>query len=275
MDELSRMHSGTTQPTSRPDGPPPDCRVQIRKLRDLVDSWKPDVRAFNLDRPGDIGRFHAEIGLSRKGEGEPTVVIGGNVGAELGHPDTVSHAIVLTTSDHEAVRDGLVQCIGPDLDRARPEDRLAFAQVVLASCDPEDLPDPFQLESTQYLANRLPGYMARTMPGRLWVRVGRRAIASGFRLKTLGFALISAFKMDHPGLRRVEAILVTGDPDRVFALDSIAAEARVAAGRHRKLVYVENGLYRCDDLNCETCEERSTCDALQDIAVRYRKASTP
>lgn len=272
MDEITPT---TSAPPGRTPGDPPphaDCAVQIRTLRQLLDGWRTDVRTFQLDPPPDPESLYREIGLSRRGEGEPTVVIGANVGAELGHPPSPSHAFILTTSDSSLVRDGLVQCTGPELTDAQPEKKLGFAQVILASCNPEHLPDPFQLESTQYLANRLDGYMARTMPGRLWVRVSRRALATGFDLRTLGFALISAFRMDFPRLRSIEAVLVTGEPERVSALDSIAAEAKVIGGRHRKLVYVEKGLYACEDLNCETCDERSTCDALKDIAVRYRKA---
>ena len=213
---------------------------------------------------------HAErIGLATRGEGSPSVVVGDQVGAELGHPSSRSHALVLTTTEHELVEHGRVRWVGPDLDEALPSRRLPLAQVVVAGCGPGGPPDPFALQSTQFLANRLPGYMTRAVPGRLWIRVGKEEIRAGFDLCSLGRALVAAFCMDFPELEAVE-VLLASEPEKTIDLDSIAAEAKVMSGKHKKLVLVESGLYECPELDCEGCPERSVCDALKDISVRYR-----
>jgi CO dehydrogenase/acetyl-CoA synthase beta subunit len=233
-----------------------DYWVQIEKVHEIVAVWGGAVRTHDHQIPE---------GLSRRGEGPPSVVVGEDVGAELGRPGATSHAMVLTTTDKDLIEDGRVRCMGPDLDQAGGD----YAQVVMLEHN-GDPPDPFDLETTQYLPNRLPGFMARTVPGRLWVRFSKQALDGGFRLHTLGSALIAAFRMDFPALTGAEVLLATSGVEQ---FDQVAAEFKVKSGQHRKLVLVEDGVYDCEDLNCDDCDDKDTCDALRDITVRYRKES--
>lgn len=241
-----------------------DCSVQIRRLHEITGAWGEIVHShrFTDQWPFDI---------SRRGQGSTSVVVGEEVGAELGRPGTTSHALVLTTPDGDLVQDGVVRCVGRELDQCGPEVRVPFLQVVILAFKAGAAPDPYELEATQYLTNRVQGYMARTVPGRLWVRVGRDLIDRGFRLPSLGSVLLAAFRMDFPEVTRAEVLLVTGDDPRIREVDSIAAEFKVISGRNRKLVLAEKGIYDCRELDCDTCEEQTTCDALKDVAVRYRK----
>jgi CO dehydrogenase/acetyl-CoA synthase beta subunit len=234
-----------------------DYRVQIEKVHEIAAGWGDAVRTHPHTVPRD---------LARRGEGPPSVVVGDDVGAELGSPGATSHAMVLTTTEKGLIEDGRVRCMGPDLDRAGGD----YAQVVMLEHNGDSPPDPFDLDTTQYLPNRLPGFMARTVPGRLWVRLSRQVLDDGFRLHTLGSALIGAFRMDFPALTGAEVLLATAEVNR---LDQVAAEFKVLSGQHRKLVLVEDGVYDCEDLNCDECDDKDTCDALRDITVRYRKES--
>jgi CO dehydrogenase/acetyl-CoA synthase beta subunit len=237
-----------------------DYRLQIKKIHEIAAVWGDAVRTHDLDVPA---------GLSRRGEGPPSVVVGEDVGAELGQPGAISHAMVLTTTEKDLVEDGRVRCVGPDLDQAA-EGARPYAQVVMLSHNGEDPLDPFELETTQYLPNRLAGFMARTVPGRLWVRFSKQALDDGFRLHMLGSALIAAFRMDFPQVTGAEVLLATSSVEQ---LDEVAAEFKVLSGQHRKLVLVEDGVYDCSDLNCESCDQKEVCDALRDIKVRYRKGN--
>jgi CO dehydrogenase/acetyl-CoA synthase beta subunit len=247
-----------------------DHDAQIRKLREILDDWSERVVSTHLD---NREAFVTLRGLTPRGGGAPTVVVGDQVGADLGRPGTASHSLVLTTRDPSRVKDGWVRVCGPDLDQVGVDGRASFAQVVILSLGDGASSDPFELDSTQYLANRLPGYMARTVPGRLWVRASREAIQNGFRLQTLGYALVAAYRMDFPDVTGAEVILVTGPENDVRRLDTVAAEARVISGRHRKLSLVEKGVYECADLDCDSCEDKEVCDALKDVTIRYRTRS--
>ena len=55
------------------------------------------------------------------------------------------------------------------------------------------------------------------------------------------------------------------------ALATLANEARVLAGQHKKLVLAADGGVDCLDLNCEACDERALCDSLRDVIVRRRR----
>jgi hypothetical protein len=253
-------------PVTRADMSPlfPPLRELVAR-RDGATLW----REGSFD-PAALAR---EIGLAPRRQGKAEVILGDEVAVELGHPATASQAFVLTTAAADLVHHGSVTLVGPDLDRMRPEERRPFGQVVLLALRDGALPDPFDLESAQYLTNRLPGYMVRSVPGRLWARVSRRARAAGFSLRTLGRALLAAYAGDLDEVLRVEVVLCTSSTADVEALKPIAVEASILAGRHKKLVLTAGGEVECPDLSCETCPEKPVCDSLREIVIARRRSA--
>ena len=74
-----------------------------------------------------------------------------------------------------------------------------------------------------------------------------------------------------PDVEAVEVVFVTSSEADVEALGPIAAEAKILAGRHKKLVLSPDGEVECTDLDCEDCDEQPVCDALRDVVVRRRR----
>ena len=212
----------------------------------------------------------ADFGFSARGEGAPEVVLAEETAVELGHPSTASRAITLLAHDKALVEAGRISVVGPDLDRIGPSERRPYAQVVLLALREGCAPDPFEIDNAQYLMHRLPGYMVRSVPGRLWARVSRRGLAAGLTFGVLGSALITAFTEDFDGVQAAEAVFVTASRRDVDALAPIAAEAQILAGRHKKLVLGLDGEVECTDLDCESCEEKPVCDDLRDIVIKRR-----
>jgi len=161
--------------------------------------------------------------------------------------------------------------VGPDFDALEQAERRSFAQVVLVELAPGELPDPFELDSAQYLTNRLPGYMVRSVPGRLWARVSRRGRQQELGLQTIGQALIAAYVDDFSEVRGAEVVFVTASRAEVEALAPIAHEARILSGQHKKLALGADGEVECADLDCESCDERPLCDSLRDVVIQRRK----
>jgi len=252
-----------------------DFADQIRALRRCVGGWSgvqsAAVAASAEQRASTLRRWGLRAGTATGGD----VVVGEAVAAEVGRPPAPSVALVLPTRVPGLVSDGRASWVGCDLDRAPPGCGLPLAQVVLVE-HRLPAPDMLQLESLQRLTDRLPGVMTRAVPERLWLRVDRQRIAAGFRLQSLAAALICSYHLEIESVRAVEVVLATGDADDrdarwVRSLEPLRAEWQVLAGRHKKLTLVAPGVYECEDLDCASCEDKSVCDALREITIRYRQ----
>lgn len=249
----------------------PDMGHLVRGVRAFVEARVPHLQVW--DRAGlDGDAFTAPPGLAPRGQGKAEVVLAPQVAVELGHPTTASQAAVLTTYEAGAVHPGRISLVGPDLATLPRGTRRPFGQVVCLQLAPGSSPDPFTLETTQYLFNRLPGYMVRSMPGRLWARVSLDGRAGGLGMATIGDALVAAFLGDFDEVRAAEVVLVTSSRDDVDALAPFVLEAQALSGRHKKLVLAPDGTLECRELSCETCDEKPVCDAVREVLARRRSA---
>jgi hypothetical protein len=242
----------------------------IEDLRTHIHSRAAEIDVWTVDDPNSQA-FASRTGFAARRKGKPEVVLGSDVALELGHPSTASRPILLTTALPGLVRPGRVSLLGPDFDRIPIGARRPFAQVVLLALRPGSVPDPFELESTQFLINRLPGYMVRAIPGRLWVRVSKAGRAHGITLHTVGEALIVAFTGEFADVQGVEILFVTSSVADVELLGPIALEASVISGRHKKLALSPEGELECSELSCETCDDKPVCDDLRDILRERRR----
>ncbi|MBI9076191.1 MAG: hypothetical protein JEZ02_12335 [Desulfatibacillum sp.] len=270
----NQANAGQEAPALQPNTPDQpieavDMAPLIARAREFLDQHRESVAVHNAPVTDSV--LEGKFGFAPKGKGKPEVILAEEVHVELGHPSLASQAMVLTTYDKSLLEHGRVSLAGPDLQTMKPGSRQAFAQIVLLALDRNLMPDPFNLENTQYLMHRLPGYMVRSVPGRLWVRVGRKQYAQGLDLHTVGSALVKAYSDDFQGVIRAEAIFVTLDRQDVASLEPLATEAKVLAGRHKKLALGVDGAIECSELNCEECDEKPVCDNLRDVVVRRRK----
>jgi len=245
----------------------------IRRLRQGVGDYA--VAPAVVEVGGfDRRELAARYGYAPRGLPRPEIVLTGDVALELGHPATASQCLVLLTTG-DGVHPGRLTRLGPDLEELElrsdgPSTHHPFAQVVLLRVSPDTPPDPFVLDNAQYLIDRLPGYMVRSVPGRLWARISRAGRSAGLDLTILGEALMARY-LEIDGVSDVEVVFVTSSAGDVEALATLAHEARILAGQHKKLVLSADGEVDCLDLNCETCDERELCDALRDVIVRRRR----
>jgi len=246
-----------------------DMAPLIQRVREFVDARHEDRVVY--EAPADLSAFLRTAGFAPSKMGKAEMVLAGDVAVELGHPSTVSRAIVLITSNRELIRHGQITLAGPDLDQMEKGARHPFAQVVMLAHRKGSTPDPFKMENAQYLTNRLPGYMVRSVPGKLWVRISNQGLAAGLGIRTIGSALVAAYMGDFEAIDGVEVIFVTSTQAAVEELAPIATEASILAGRHKKLVLGLDGEVECTELNCETCEEKPVCDNLRDIVIKRRR----
>lgn len=254
------------------DGPP--TFVDMAPLVDRLEGWLAP-RAAELTQvdlgPFDRRAFVERTGFTRRGQGAPEVLVGREVGLELGHPQTRSSCFALLTADPQQVQANRVRWLGPDLPELARAARHPIAQIVLLQVRSGAALDPFDLDGAQYLIHRLPGYVVRSVPGRLWVRLGRRALDARLDLQTVGQALLCALVDDFDAVEAAEVLFVTSSAADVDALTPIATEARILAGQHQKLALSPDGEVVCEDLDCEQCDERPVCDSLRDVIIKRRR----
>ena len=264
MEHATELASHGTEPDARVA----DMAPLIRRVREFLAERK--QRTGSWQAPFDSAALAAQFGFSGRRKGRAEVILADDVAVELGHPSTSSRAMALVSRDAGLVHAGRISIVGPDLDGLEPGGRNPFAQVVLIAVRAGRMPDPFDVESAQYLIHRLPGYMVRSVPGRLWVRVSRAGRDGGLDLKTVGSALIAAYGCDFEEVEAAEVVFVTSCPEDVEALSQIATEANILAGRHKKLALGVDGEIECRELACDTCEEKPACDSLRDIVIKRR-----
>ena len=246
-----------------------DMAPLVKRMREFLDERQNDT--VTSTAPYDTANLVRRFGFTDKKKGKPEIIVKEDVARELGHPSTASRAMVLLTFQPEKVCHGQISILGPDVDAMVGGEGYPLAQVVILAIDPDQVPDPYEMENTQFLMNRLPGYMVRSVPGKLWVRISKKGRTAGLTLKAVGSALIAAYVNDFKGVEKAEIIFVTRDKRDVDALGPVAAEADILAGRHKKLVLGLDGEVECTELNCETCEEKPVCDDLRDIVIKRRR----
>ena len=259
-----------TSPAATALAAPADMAPLIERLEQLLAAAESPLDEYRVTAD-DWEVFKRASGFAPRGKGRPEVVLAADVAVELGHPSTPSVTCVLLTSQPGTVQGDRIRRLGPDLQELSTDGPQPFGQIVLVQKAPEGEPDPFDLDNLQYLSNRLPGYMIRSVPGRLWVRISRRARSSGLSLRTVGQALIAAYTSDVAGVEQAEVVFLTADAAQVEALEPLVNEAKILAGQHKKLVLCPDGEVECEDLNCDECDEQAVCDALRDVIIKRRR----
>ncbi len=246
---------------------------QIGKIHYLLDTQASRIHRRHTGDFSEAERqaFMQQVGLASRGQGPATIVPGDETAVELGHPSSASLNTVLWTYNQELIDAGMIHVLGPDLPDAVGQ-KLDYAQIVMLAIEQDAQINPFSLESNQYLSNRLPGYMVRLVPGRLWARISHQAISQGMDFRRLGQALIAAYMEDTKIVKAAEIVFVTSSADDVNSFKTIAAEARIIAGKNKKLVLVRDGEYECTDLDCDDCDEQEVCDDIRDILIIRRKS---
>ncbi len=259
-----------TQQNEEREGPPvADMEALVARVREFVETRQDIARA--RPAPYSPAELRSRFSLTAHGVKQPEVILAEDCFVELGHPSTASVSTVLLTFRQDLVRHGDVTVVGPDFSGMAAGERRPLGQVILLHVDPARVPDPFSLENAQYLMHRLPGWMARAVPGRLWVRVGKKQRAAGLSLLAVGSALCATLAEDFPGVRAAETLFITSGLPDVAALDQIALEASILSGKHKKLALGMDGEVECTDLACDTCDEKPVCDNLRDVVVKRRR----
>lgn len=245
-----------------------DCAPLINQVLEMV---RDQVQGFSCHLP-DNGEEAHRIGFLPRGEktGRAVIVTADNAALELGSPQHPTVSTLLWTKQ-KALLSNAIWTAGRDFLQIK-ESPVSFAQVVMMELDTDFDPTGPNIQTLSNLTNRIPGYMTRSLPGKIWIRIHRNLLAREFSLLSLGQCLTQAYHESIPGLRNIEVVLIADNADLVGHLIPIQNRARVIYGENKKLALEADGTISCEDLDCENCEEKPTCDTLRDVIVKRRKS---
>jgi len=209
------------------------------------------------------------FGFHDQGARRSHIVLADRTAVELGPPSLASLDILMTTSNARLVNDGRITLIGDDLpDLVR--NKAGILQAVFLSLAPEVSLNRLTLENKRYLFNQIPGYMVRSVPGRLWIRIDHALMEKGFSFYHLGCALYAVFRSQGEGLLSCEVAFAAGENDLINRFERISRQTQVLSRENRKLQVDPDGIYSCTYLDCESCDEKPYCDQIRDL-IKHRK----
>lgn len=237
----------------------------LRRQLDLIDDEKLVFDKI-IERQVLEKKFHLKDKKNRK----PEIILESNTAVELGHPRVLSKSIILITEKENLVNDQTISVFGKNVDKLEPEKKHSLVQVLLLKVKKGQFPDPFKLETAQHLIHRLPGYMVRSVPGKLWVRISKDSLKNGLDFHVVGSALVSVIKAEFKEVLAVEVVFATSEKIEEKSLNTLYDEVEILAGRHKKLALGLDGDLECEELDCDNCDEQEVCDNLREIIKRKK-----
>lgn len=248
----------------------------IRQTFDYVERLRGSGRQVReLSGPPGAGDPAAPPTL-KVGPGAGTgLVLKSDTYAELGSPGEGSCAFALYTNDPSLVRDGRVRLVGPDIPESGSK-TVSFGQVILAAGKDLDERDYRPLAESQYVGDRVEGFMVKSTPGRLWCRVSNDAAARGFDFRFLGSALVRLVKEQVPGAEAVEVIFVTSGGEDLRLMGEIESRASGIAREIKTRVWKEKGIdiESCPlSGHCGACKDKNVCDEVKKMMHERKRVS--
>ncbi|MGE5423253.1 MAG: hypothetical protein ACM3QW_08315 [Ignavibacteriales bacterium] len=245
-----------------------DHRVLMARVKELLHNPQYGFRRLPV---GDLGGL-AQIGwqTTTGGKKNAVVVTADQTAMELGGPQDRALSTLLWSKSENLLEDS-IWIAGHDFADIKSR-TVSYTQLVMI-----ELPNDYNsswadMVRVSTLTNRISGYMTRSLPGKLWVRIGFDLMQKGFSLHTLGQCLVAAYREGLPGVRKVEVVLAANDPELVSVFEPIHNSARAISGENQKLTLEADGTLSCDDLDCTSCEEKPACDTIRDV-IRAKRSN--
>jgi len=250
----------------------------------IYDAYIPKIAEYVTDlqaRGRQIREFRCPSDASQLLEGLPVrvgpgasqgIILRSDTFAEIGNPEAGSAAFLLWTDNPSLVSNGKITLIGPDIPES-PDASLPFGQVLIVAGSGLTEKDHQTLEHTQFVADRIEGYMIRSVAQVVWSRVGKEAAAKGFCFETLGRALMSIFKTDVSKVQAMEMLFVTSSKDDLEPLSIVGAQVNKIFKSMLKEDWKARGfdVYECaSGYDCKACPDQPVCDDIKEV-IKVRK----
>lgn len=250
----------------------------------IYDAYVPRIGEYVADlrsRGRQVRQYHCPSDPGRLLDGLPIrvgpgasqgIILRSDTFLEIGNPEAGSAAFLLWTEKPSLISNGRITLIGPDIPES-PDASLPFGQVLMVGGSGLTEKDHQPLEHTQFVADRIEGYMIRSVAQVIWSRVRKEAAARGFCFETLGRALMSIFRTDVPGIEAMEIVFVTSSRDDLEPLVTIGAQVNKIFKSMLREDWKSRGydIYECaSGYDCRSCPDQVVCDDIREV-IKVRK----
>ncbi|MCP4137416.1 MAG: hypothetical protein GY754_40995 [bacterium] len=227
---------------------------------------------FSEYKAGD-SRECKKIGFGKNKKGNAYIVMADETAVELGSPKTKSLTRVLWTKTPGITSDR-IWIAGKDLPEILSQQNgssVSFLLFIILQLGNENDPTDIRLQGLKNLTNKIPGFMTRSITGKMWIRIHKSLMKKKFSLYSLGQSLYETYKESIPGIEGIDIILAADDPALIAQFEPVFEAAKIICGENQKLQWEEDGVVSCEELNCDVCEEQPTCDTIRDIVIKKKK----
>ena len=196
---------------------------------------------------------------------------------ELGSPRSASVSIILPVTDSSKLNAGKMTLIGPDIPESRDEE-LDFGLIILLGGSKVNMDKYKKYQRTVNISNRLEGFLVRSVPRKLWCRVGINSARNGFKFQDLSKALMITYLEKFPEIQAMEIYILTSQQADVRLLEKVGA--RIHSELSKPYVAelfekYEKEIKRREDCDfeweCNACVYTEVCDEIEDMIKRMRK----
>jgi CO dehydrogenase/acetyl-CoA synthase beta subunit len=210
-----------------------------------------------------------DLGLNSSGTRNACIVLEEDTAVELGAPDKDSLSFTMWTSRRGTLSNRLLTC-GTDFDRLMNKS-VSYVQIIMLEFEDGSQAVEPDIGRIKNLTNKLSGFMTRSMLGKTWIRIGKERMNQGFSLYALGQCLHKAYRDAIPDIKSMEIILITGHDEIIKILKPVSEAAKIISGGNTKFKWVSDGVVSCDELDCDNCDDKATCDSINEMLAK-RKA---
>ena len=199
--------------------------------------------------------------------GTGNIVIGEDVGLELGSPDTASLSGLIWTQKPDLVVDNAITLIGNDMGEG-PENHLPFAKIILVETEGFNEDNTYgrymEMEGIRYDVD-LKGYMIRAVSKtrKEWCRISKEALDNGFSFFILGAVLMEKLKRVSY-INKTELVYVTSSVDDVITLQSVTDQAT-------RVITAMNKMVNEMALDCSVCDYNDVCSEVEMLRGMRKK----
>jgi CO dehydrogenase/acetyl-CoA synthase beta subunit len=239
-----------------------DYTELIKKVHEIIHE-----NNFTVYKLGDAQLCNA-LGFGTSNRGNSYIVLEEDTAVELGAPRKDSVSMAMWTSATGTLA-GRLWTYGRDFSGLINKS-VSFLQIILLEFEEASKAVESDIGLIKNLINKIPGFMTRSRAGKIWIRIDKKLIEKGFSLYSLGQCLYKAYTDAIHDIKSMDIVLITDADDLINKFKQVSEDAKVIAGDNTKFKWISDGVVSCEELNCDTCEEKTACDTIKEILIKRK-----